>query len=101
MFFDRIRDPQRFVLRIRRFVERDGFARAGFGPEPFADALGVVRDHAAGGFEDGLGGAVVLLQANGDRARKIALEVEDIPDIGPAPAVDGLVLIAHYTDILA
>ncbi len=45
--------------------------------------------------------SVVLLQANGDRTRKIALEVEDIPDIGPAPAVDGLVLITHHADILA
>ncbi len=37
---------------------------AGVGPQPLALALLVVRHHRAGGFQDVLGGAVILLQAD-------------------------------------
>ena len=99
--FDLVGDPQGFVFGVGSFVQRDLVALARLGPEPFADALGVVGDHGAGGFQDVLGRAVVLLQADGDRARKIALEVEDVADIRPAPAVDGLVLVADHGDVVA
>ena len=32
-------------------------------------------------------------------ARKVALEVEDVPDVGAAPAIDGLVVVAHHRHV--
>ena len=98
---DGVGDPQRFVFGVGRFVERDLFARAGVGPQRLADALGVVGDHGAGGFENGLRRAVVLLQANDGGAGEIALEIEDVADVGAAPAVDRLILVAHHADVVA
>src|SRR6202034_509529 len=87
------------LLAIEGFKTADLFARAGFGPEPLAFALGIVGHHRAGGFENILGGAVVLFQANDRGIRKIALKVEDVADVRATPAVDGLILIAHHANI--
>src|SRR2546422_9958863 len=38
-----------------------------------------------------LGGAVVLLETDDARAGIVRLEVEDVPDVGAAPAVDRVV----------
>ena len=46
-----------------------------------------------------LGGAVVLLQAQHARAREVVLEVEDVLDVGAAPGVDRLVLVADHRDV--
>ena len=49
--------------------------------------------------EDGLGGAVVLLQEDDGRLRVVALEVEDVADVGGAPGVDRLVGVADDADV--
>ncbi len=59
-----------------------------------------MRDNRAGGFEDALGRTVVLFQPDGDRAGKIALEIQDVSDVGAAPAVDRLRLVAHHHQIV-
>ena len=69
------------MLAIEGFETADLFAGAGFGPEPLAFALGIVGDDRAGSFENILGGAVVLFQANYRGVRKITLEVEDVADV--------------------
>ena len=48
--------------------------------------------------QDVAGGAVVSLQLDHARARVVALEVEDVADVGAAPAVDRLVLVADDGD---
>ncbi len=42
---------------------------------------------------------VVLLETDLDRAGKRLLEAEDVPHLGPAPAVDALVVVAHRADV--
>ena len=54
----------KLLFAIESFEPADLFAGAGFGPQPLAFALFVVRHHGAGGFENILGGAVVLLPEN-------------------------------------
>ena len=49
--------------------------------------------------ENGLRGAVVLLQFEGLGGGIGALEVENILDLRPAPAVDGLVVVAHDKEV--
>ena len=43
--------------------------------------------------------AVVLLEPHDFAARKVLLEVEDVPDVGAAPAVDRLVVVADDADV--
>ena len=57
-----------------------------------ADGVGRVQDI--------LGGAVVLLQADGAATGVLALEAQNVLDVGPPEAVDGLVVVAHHADVL-
>ena len=47
-----------------------------------------------------LGGAVVLLQADGAAGGILLLKGEDVLDGGPPEAVDGLVVVAHHAEVL-
>ncbi len=75
-------------------VQRNRLPLGPFGPQLLAKALRVVGDDAVGGFEDIGGGAVVLLEANGLGALIVGQEALDVLDLGAAPAVDGLVIVA-------
>ena len=57
-------------------------------------ALDVVGDQLGGHAQDPLGAAVVLLQPHHADGGKILLELEDVVQIGPPPAVDRLVGVA-------
>jgi hypothetical protein len=59
----------------------------------------VVADDPCGGAEDVAGGAVVLFELHDLRTRKVALEIEDVVDVGAAEAVDRLILIADRDDV--
>ena len=54
---------------------------------------------AVGHVQHGLGGAVILLQADDARARKKFGEIQNIADIGPAKGIDGLGFVAHGHDV--
>ena len=58
-----------------------------------------MRDHSGGGAEDARGRAVVLLEADDRGAGKIAFEAQDVADLGAAPAVDRLVVVADAAQI--
>jgi hypothetical protein len=48
--------------------------------------------------QDAAGRSVVLLQLDHARAGVVALEVEDVADVGAAPLVDRLILVADHGD---
>ena len=77
----------------------DERARAPRRPQVLALALAVVGDHGVGHVEDGLRAAVVLLQADDLGLRVVALELEDVADVGAAPRVDALVVVAHHGEV--
>ena len=52
-----------------------------------------------GGVEDQLRRAVVPLELHDRRVGVVALEVEDVPDVGAAPAVDRLVVVADDREV--
>src|SRR5450759_3212511 len=89
-----------FFLRIPN--AGDGWLLANFaiGEERFAEPSLVMRDEARRDREDMPGRAVIALEPNDFRARKIALEAQNIIDLGAAPAIDRLVVVADTTDIL-
>ena len=66
-----------------------------------AEAALVLGDQARGGGEDVAGRAVIALQADDRRAGKIVLEAQDVVDLGAAPAVDRLVVVADAAEVLA
>ena len=55
-------------------------------------------DEARCGGEDVPGGAVVALQPDHACAGKILLEAEDVADLGAAPAIDRLIVVADAAD---
>ena len=75
-------------------VADDLLAVAFRGPEPLLRPVGVAGDDRVGGAEDGLRGAVVLLEHDGAGVRVVLLELHDVADVGAAEGVDGLVRVA-------
>ena len=69
-------------------------------PEVLRLALAVVRDDGVRRLEDRVRRAVVLLERDRLRAREVALELEDVPDVGAAERVDRLVGIADREDVV-
>ena len=62
-------------------------------------AVRVAVDDRHGGIQDGLGGAVVLLQQDHLGIGVIFLEAQQVAVIGAAPGVDGLVGVADHEDV--
>ena len=98
-FIDAVGDPEGFVFAVQRFVKADFGTGGLFGPEGFALALRVVRDNGTGRLDDVFGGAVVLLETNDFRVAVVALEIEDVADVGTPPRIDRLVFITDGDDV--
>ena len=92
-------DPVRLVALVLGPVARDRPARVADGEELLGLAADVVGDDGVGGIEDGLGRAEVLLQHDGRHVGEGALELQDVADVGAAPAVHGLVGVADHADV--
>ena len=56
-------------------------------------------DQRVGGTYDHFAASVVLLKLERKSIRIIPLEIQDVPDIGPAESIDALGIISHHTDI--
>ena len=85
---------------IDRHELDDLVARAAFGEKVLGGAVAVAVDHLAGGIQHGLGGAVILLQQDLLALGEILLEAQHVAVICAAPAVDGLIFIAHHEDVV-
>jgi hypothetical protein len=59
-----------------------------------------VGDEVRGGGEDVAGGAVIALEPDDLGAGEVVLEAQDVVDLGAAPAVDRLVVVADAADVL-
>ena len=99
MRFDLLADPARLLRTVPDADDPHLLAFAGVGPQGFAEAPGIVRDEPVGGGEDVRCRAVVLLEADDLRAGKVFFEAEDVGDLGAAPGVDRLVVIADAAEV--
>ena len=97
---DTVNDEARLVHLVKGGVALDGLALAALGPEVLAQAAGVVGDEGVGGLENGPGGAVVLFQAHHLGVGVVALEALHVLHFGPAPAIDGLVVVPHQEEVV-
>ena len=98
---DLLADEARLLLGIPGAGDRDLFAGLVLGAQRLAEAALVLGDQAGGGREDVAGRAVVALEPDDRRAGKIVLEAQDVVDLGAAPAIDRLVVVADAAQVLA
>ena len=69
-------------------------------PHAFLDLVLVVCYDAVRCLDDGLGGPVVLFQADELIVGVVVFEVQDVLYVGTAEAVDRLGVVAHHADVL-
>ena len=85
----------RFIVFVVGGVERQRLAFAHVGPQLLAQAPAVVGDQRVGSLEDAASGAVVLLQTDHLGVREVGGVLVNVLDLGAAPAIDRLVVVAH------
>ena len=90
------RQPRALVVLVLGDVTDQLFTAISRRPQILRFAGRVVRDHCIGGVEDPLGRAVVLVKHNDGGVGEGALELQDVPYVGPPPAVNRLVGVAHH-----
>ena len=82
-------------------VQGQRLAITDVGAQLLAEAPLVVGDQRVGGIEDVGRGAIVLLQTDDLGIGEIAVELLDVLDLRPAPAVDRLIVVTHHHQALA
>src|SRR5262249_18755938 len=97
---DFLADGARLFLGVPAGGDLDLLARLILGAQRLAEPALVVGDEVRGGGEDVAGGAIIALKTDDPGAGKIVLEAQDVVDLGPAPAVDRLVVVADAADVL-
>ena len=88
-----------FVPATLGAIQRNWIAFAAIRPEPLSLSLFVVRDHCTGRVQDGPCRAIVLLKADHLGGWKIALEPQDIADVGTPPRIDRLIFVSDDAHI--
>src|SRR6185503_3008225 len=99
-FLDLLTDRAGLFLRVPRTGDRHLLARLVLGAQRLAEPALVVRDQMRGGAQDMAGRAVIALEPDHLGARKVLLEAQDVVDLGAAPAIDRLVVVADAADVL-
>src|ERR1700730_2393020 len=90
-----------FFLRIPDAGHGWFLANFAIGEKGFSEPSLVMRDQTRRDAEDMPGRAIITFQPDDFRARKIGLEAQDVIDLGAAPAIDRLIVVADATEILA
>jgi hypothetical protein len=89
----------RFVVFVSGFVKDDFIASVFIRPE-FKNRMGGIFGYdPVGGIQDKLSRSVIPFQMEFRNVRIIKFEIQNIPEIGTAPAVDTLRCITDYADI--
>ena len=92
-------DEPRLIVLIIGNIAYDLLALTVGGPQVLLAAVLIFCNNGIGRVENGLCGAIVLLQQDGVRLRVVALEFLNIADGGPAEGINGLIGIAHYAQL--
>jgi hypothetical protein len=98
-FLDLFADGAGFFLGIPGAGDGDFFAVDILGAQRLAEPAFIVRDQMRGGGEDVTCRAIVAFEADDLCAGKIVLEAQDVVDLGAAPAIDRLVVVADAADV--
>ena len=93
------RNGARLVGAVPVAVDAELLAVAGTCVKGLAEAAFIARDQPRRRREDMAGRTVILLQPDDGGARKVALEFQDVADLGAAPAIDRLVVVADAAQV--
>ncbi len=96
---DLVGDQAGLGLAVPDAAHADLVAAVVLGPQGLAQSVLIGRDQGRGRAQDVLGRAVVALQSDDLGAGEVALEAQDIVHLGPAPAIDRLIVIADAADV--
>ena len=96
---DLLADGAGFLLGIPGAGDGDLLAGLVVGAQRLAEPAFVVGDQMRGGGEDMTGRAVIALQPDHLGAGKVVLEAQDVVDLGAAPAIDRLIVVADAADV--
>ena len=96
---DLLADGAGLLFGVPGAGDGDLLAQHVVGAQRLAEPAFVVRDQMRGGGEDVAGGAVIALEPDHGGAGKIVLEAQNVVDLGAAPAVDRLVVVADAADV--
>ena len=97
--FDLLADRAGLFLRVPAAGDLHFFAEHILGAQRLAEPAFIVRDQVRGGGEDVAGAAVIAFEPDDLGAGKIVIEAQDVVDLGAAPAIDRLVVIADAADV--
>src|SRR5262249_40078367 len=97
---DIVGDHARFGFAIPDAAYFDALAEFVIGEQRFAQTAAIIGDQMRGGGEDVAGGAIIAFEPHHFGAGKIVLETEDVIDLGAAPAIDRLIVIADNAEIV-
>src|ERR1700733_3875562 len=96
---DLLADGAGFLLAVPRSGDGNLLAQHVVGAQRLAEPAFVVGDQMRGGGEDMAGRAVIALEPDHGGAGKVVLEAQNVVDLGAAPAVDRLVVVADAADV--
>ena len=92
--------PVGFVALVQATHHRHAIAGRECGPQRLAHPRRVLADDDVGQRQDFRRGAIVLLQPYDAGSGEVATERENVLHVCTAPAVDGLIVVAHHADVL-
>src|SRR6266849_1840769 len=98
--FELAGDEFGFGMGVAAFEVFQVAARAVFGAEGFAEALGIIGYDGSSGIENLLRGAVVAFEFDDAGGREVARKAHEDGDVGAAPTINGLVFVADDADVL-
>ena len=96
---DLLADRACFFLGVPGAGDLHLLAQLVLGAQRLAKAAFVMGDQLARRRQDVAGAAVVSLEADDFGAGKVVFVAQNVIDLGPAPAIDRLVVIAHAADV--
>ena len=97
---DTVDDKTPFIDFIQRAIQLNQLTVCSFGPQFLAEPIGVLVDHGICGFKNVASRTVVLFEADNPGVGKILLQLMHILNPGTTPAINGLIVITHCSDLL-
>ena len=97
---DLLADGAGFLVAVPDAAQRDALALLGVGPQRLSEAALIVRDEVRRRGQDVRCRTVVTLQPHDGGVGEVLFEAQDVADLGAAPAVDRLVVVADAAHIL-
>ena len=97
--FDLLADESCFLLTVRPFSDSRPISERLVGEQRLPQATAIVGDQSRRNSKDVPRRSIISLESNDLGAGKVLLEAQDVFDIGAAPGVDRLVVIADTAQI--